>query len=134
MGLSIVSECPQFTKCACNDCPLDAGSELHTGKRGDEEPDGRAALPGEERCHALKATRERIAAAHGYEPDWAWTHDERVRHARRERARAAWAAMPEERRNRFVAAGQAHRNATQERAGIRFAPGARKSSGQDGAK
>mgnify|MGYP001600835990 FL=1 len=80
--------CSRFEICSVNDCPLDPGATLHaeSGKQG------RSSIPGdpETRCRAHRSTRESVAVAYGYSPEWARTH----REVRRDAKRARWLALP----------------------------------------
>jgi hypothetical protein len=84
--------CPQFDACSVNDCPLDPAAELHGGSHFSRKDDP------ETRCRAHRSTRESVAVAFGYSRDWARTH----REVRRDAKRAAWLALPlEERESRL---------------------------------
>ena len=74
-------ECPSFDACSCNVCPLDPDA-------------GRlVALPGEERCHAKRTTREVIAARHlGLLPGRGLL----PREIRRDARKAVWNSLPED--------------------------------------
>ena len=91
--------CPQFESCSVNDCPLDPAAELHGGSHFSRKDDP------ETRCKAHRKSRERVAIAFGYAPDWARTR----REVRRDAKRAAWLALPLEERERRLKALTAKR-------------------------
>src|SRR5688500_15290050 len=128
MSLVMVRECPQFSTCSCNVCPLDPGSALH-------EPNGREALAGEEQCVALRSTRDRIATAHGYAPGWARTQAERTHDNRAAAARAVYERRPVEQREAFARQGR-ERLASMRGKGSAspLVVGASKSKGSDGSR
>lgn len=84
-------QCPNFMSCCCNDCPLDAQSALHAGRR--------FALPDEDTCRATRATRERLAVAHGLDPRTALLPHEAIRDQRK----AGWNRLTPEQRARRTA-------------------------------
>jgi hypothetical protein len=89
--LWMYENCPSFTDCRCNDCPLDPLAAIHGGPR--------FAVDGEEGCKATTATREQISRDHGLLGSWAWLPRERDADVRRRR----WENLPDAERQRRAA-------------------------------
>jgi hypothetical protein len=89
--LAMYESCPSFKSCVCNDCPLDPLAAIHGGPR--------MAIDGEEECKATKASRERIARAHGLLASWSWLPRELEAEARRSR----WEKLADTERKRRAA-------------------------------